>query len=439
MVFKAHIDEGSEAVSSQRKRRLLSGKSAHPRKRPSILLRVIRLPHLTLCFLPLLVTAGAATGAAAAQTEDRQAVIQLLHSASDAMRHGDSAAAENLFQRVIAAAPGLSDGYLGLGMVQLHEGKFDGASRQLLHATELNPKLPGAHMFLGIAQYQMGDAEASAASLRAELVLQPDSVETLTWLGIVELGVDHPELATEPLDHALTLSPRDANLLYYDGRAHKLVAERAYKQLYQLDPDSALVHRALAEDFSASGQPEKALVEYEAANRKEPGNADLLEAIGEANQSISRLEKAAAAYEQALAVNPNSAIALYNLGKIRVEGGKPEEGVAMLRKAQSAHARPAPTAFYLGLGLAELNQPAEAAQWLEQSLASHPSPFIEQSAYYQLARVYQKLNRKADAQQALEQLKRLKAEAAQQMTQKQNGVQDASAPPPDPQPESELL
>ena len=76
---------------------------------------------------------------------------------------------------------------------------------------------------------------------------------------------------------------------------------------------------------------------------------------------------------------------------MKVQAGKPEEGPKLLRKAEALHASPAPTNFYLGLGLAEIGQTAEAAQWFERSLANQPSPFIQQSAYYQLARAYQKL------------------------------------------------
>ena len=272
-------------------------------------------------------------------------------------------------------------------------------------------------MFLGIAQYHMGHGDLAAASLRAEIALSPNNTEALTWLGIVEIEAGHPERATEPLDKAAALSPKDANILYYSGKAHSLVAENFYKQLYQLDPDSALVHRALAESLAASGQPEKAIEEYEAAIRKQPDNADLYELLGEADQKVSRSDAATKAFEGALQRNPNSAIALYSLGSMKVQSGKPEEGVQLLRKAEALHARPAPTDFYLGLGLAELGQTAEAVQWLERSLANQPSPFIQQSAYYQLARAYQKLDRKADAQRALVQLQKLKTEAAKTITQ----------------------
>jgi tetratricopeptide (TPR) repeat protein len=369
-----------------------------------------------VCVLALVAALGSKP--VRAQTADQQSsVVKLLHAGSDAMRGGNPAAAESIFQQVIAAAPTLSDGYLGLGMADLMEGKTEEASHALTRASDLNPQLPGAHMFLGIARYRMGQMELSEVSLRAEIALSPKNTEALTWLGIVELEAGHPERATEPLDQAAALSPKDANILYYSGRAHSLVAENYYKQLYQLDPDSALVHRALAESLTASGQPEKAIDQYEAAVRKQPNNADLYEFLGEANQKVSRTDAATKAFEQALQLNPNSANALYGLGSMKVQAGKPEEGVQLLRKAEALHARPAPTDFYLGLGLAQLGQTAEAVQWLERSLANQPSPFIEQSAYYQLARAYQKLDRKADAQRALVQLQKLKTEAAKTITQ----------------------
>ena len=353
---------------------------------------------------------------AAGQAPAKQDIVQWMHAGSDAVRRGDLKAGEGFFREVVGAAPRLSDGYLGLGMVQLREGALDDAITTLRRATELNPQLKGAHMFLGIAEYQASDLPAAAASLRAEIALQPDDVEALTWLGIVALGENKPEDATAPLDHAAALAPKDAPVLYYRARAHIQVAQASYARLRELDPDSALVHRALGETLSASGQPEKAINEYQAAIRKEPGNPDLYEELGEEQQRLAKFDDAQVTYESELKLNPNNAIALFNLGKIDVEHGRAAQGVPLLLQAHEAHARAAPTDFYLGLGLAETGKAEEAAHWLEEAIRSEPSPFIAQSAYYQLARVYQRLNRKADAQHALDELRRLKAEAAKNIS-----------------------
>lgn len=367
--------------------------------------------HLGLA-LPVLVLAPPVCEAAQPQTIPSAQVVTLLQKGQSQMRTGDVAGAETTFREAVRIAPTLSDTHLGLGLVELRRGELDDAVTSLAKAAQLNPQLRGVHLFLGIAEYQTGKAAEAAAALRQEIALDPHNAEALTWLGIVELDEGHPEQATSPLDQAAELNPKDPNVLFYQGRAHTLVAQQAYTALYQLDPDSVLVHRALAETLAGSGQPEKSIAEYEAAIRKEPNNADLYESLGEQNQKLSRYDAARDAYSKELELNPNSAIALYNLGKIDVEHGKPEEGVAILRKAAAAHARLAPTDFYLGYGLAQVGQNEEAAHWLEQSIASEPSAFIAQSAYFQLARVYQHLGRKEDAQRALDTLKKLKAQAA---------------------------
>ena len=389
-------------------------------------MRKIRFILLTLAQVALSLQAPAVK----CQSPEQAAVIQTIRTGRDAMQRGNLQEAELQFKKATAAAPSFSDAYLGLGLVQLRRGEMDEAIQTLSRATELNSKLPGAHLFLGIAEYQVGQPESAATALKLEIALRPGNTEALTWLGVVELGAGHPEQATAPLDEAAALNPKDPQTLYYRARAHMLVAEAAYRELSQLDPDSALVHRGMAESFEVAGQPEKAIAEYEAAIKKDPSNPDLYDALADANQKISRVDAARQAYQKELELNPHSALALYNLGRMDVERGQPADGVALLHKAQAAHASPAPTSFYLGLGLAELGQNAEAAHWLEDSLANHPSPFIEQGAWYQLGRVYQKLNRKADSQHALAELKRLLDLAQQQkeVTARQAAAGSAVAP-----------
>lgn len=371
---------------------------------------------------------GTLACALVAQTPTQPGTVkQQLHAAAEALQRGDTAAAQSDFQHVIAEAPALADGYLGLGMTELREGKPDDASRALAHAAELNPQLPGAYLFLGIAQYQTGKPDEALRSLATELELQPSNLEALLWTGIIQLDTGHPEEAASSLDQAVALDPKNKEALYYSARAHRLLAEAAYKKLYGLDPDSALLHRALAETLAEAGEPEKAIDEYEAAIQKDPKNPDLYEALGEQNQKLGRTDAATKAYEEELSLHPNSAIALYNLGMIQVKTGRAASGVPLLRRAVEAHAMPAPTDFYLGFGLAELGENQEAAHWLELVLQNSPSPFIEQSTYYQLARVYQKLNRKADAQHALDRLKQLKAKSAEAMTGARQA--DSAAPP----------
>ncbi len=348
---------------------------------------------------------------AGAQTDLSPQVQVWMQKGSQLMQAGQSAEAAAVFRQAVKAAPSLPDAYMGLGLCELRLGQVKEAEEALNRVLALDPHAAGAHMFLGIAQYQSGDP-AAAGNLRHELALQPDSVEALTWSGIIELAAGDAGAAAAPLDRAAALAPANEQILYYQARAHSQLAEQIYQTLYKLNPNSAIVHRALGENLSASGQPEKAIAEFQAGIEKSPNDADIYEDLGTEDQKLSRFDDAIKAYQQELKLNPNSAIALYNLGKIRLERGDPEAGVALLRQAVAAHGAIAPNAYYLGLGLSETGHNEEAAQWLERSLASQPSPFIQQSAYYQIARVYAKLGRKEDSQKAFGELERLKAASA---------------------------
>jgi tetratricopeptide (TPR) repeat protein len=329
-----------------------------------------------------------------------------------ALRNGNPKGAEEDFRHQLASTPQSADAYLGLGLAQLRQGRIGEAEKALAEASQLNPSIFSAHMFRGIALFQMNSLDAALVELNEELKLQPNNAEVLTWFGIIELQAGRPEQAAGPLDHAGALMPGDQNILYYRVRAHTLAAQSAFRDLFKIDRDSAFVHRAQAEIYSESEQPDKAVLEYQAAIKRTPSDPELYEALGDEEQKVSHHAEAVSAYQTELTLSPNNPIALFNLGKIQVETGDPEQGVTLLRRAVEAHARPAPAYFYLGLGLTKLGSNEEAVGWFERALASSPSNFIRQSDYYELVRVYQKLNRKADSERALEELKKLKAQAA---------------------------
>ena len=323
------------------------------------------------------------------------------------MQRGDLPAAEAAFRDATRAMPQSAEAYLGLGLVQLRSGAAPEAIGSLEKAKTLDSRLGGAHLFLGIAEYQAGRPDAAVADLRGELALLPDNVEALTWLTLVLLGTDKAEEAVPVVDHAVALQPADPQLLYLQSKAHAAVVKSALARLYALDPDSALVHQATAENLDGSGDPAKAIAEYQLALKKQPDSPDLLEALGNVQQRAGQGDAAAETFRRELTLNPHSGVALYSLGRLEVEHGKAAGGVALLRQAVEAHADPSPTAFYLGLGLAQLGQNEEAAHWLQQALTPQATPFVQQGAWFQLARVYGRLNRKAEQQDALAHLKQV--------------------------------
>jgi superkiller protein 3 len=333
-----------------------------------------------------------------------------IRSGAQQLHAGDYAGAERSFRAATEAAPESGEAHLDLGLVLIREGKRSEAVDELKTAARLSPQTPGIQMFLGISYYQLHRLDEAIGALNQELELNHENAEALMWLGIVELANGDAEKAVAPLDRAAALSPKDLNILDYRAQAHSQVASDSFARMRQLDPDSWHVHRARAQNFADLGQPQQAIREYQAAIEKQPQNADLYEGLGTAYLKMSNSADAAHAFVEELKLNPGNPVALYNLGRIKVENGDAAAGVPLLEKAVPTLPNPAPGYFYLGLGLVRTGHDTEAVSWFEKSLAAKPSAFIEQSAWFQLARLYQRLHRDQDAQHAVAELKRLKAQ-----------------------------
>jgi tetratricopeptide (TPR) repeat protein len=369
-------------------------------------------------------------------TSQDDSVKANLRSGAEAMHTGKADQAEHYFREVTRIAPDLPDGYLDLGLAQLRQGKLPDAVASLQKALDLNQRVPGAHMFLGITYYQMGRFDDARTALQQEVDLNSGNAEALMWLGITELAAGHPEKAVAPLDKAAELAPKDINILDYRGRAHLLVSKNSYAQMYALDPNSWRMHRLSAQIYSEANQHKEAIREFEAAVKFSPKQADLYEELGDEYRKDNNLEMAAATYRQELELTPHNPVALYDLGSTFVEQGKSQSGVPLLREAIKILGGPSVADYYLGRGLADLGMYQEAADHLEKATKIIPQDEVAHRAYYKLAQVYRKLQRPADAQNAIGQFQKLTDQLSKQGAQqvadwrKMNASPAAESPVP---------
>ncbi len=325
-----------------------------------------------------------------------------------AMHNGRSADAEKAFRDAVRLAPELADAHLDLGLVLGREGKQEEAVRSLGRAVELDPKLPSAHMFLGVFLYQANRQDEAISALKQELALDPKNGEALTWMGIVQLAAGHPELAVDPLDRAAEVTPNDLNLLEYRGKAHSLVAQASYARMARIDPNSWQVHKVQAELYADEGKHTDAVKEYEAAIQREARNPDLYEGLGDQYRQMNELDRAQQAYAKELELSPQNPIAMYNLGSTDIDRGDQAAGVPLLEAMLEKYSGAPVAEFYLGRGLAEQGKEAEAASRLERSAKSDPESEIAKRSFYELARLYRKMQRPADAERALREYNRLR-------------------------------
>ncbi len=335
-------------------------------------------------------------------------VEELFRGGAAAMHGGRTAEAERNFREAVRLAPGMADAHLDLGLVLGREGKSDEAIAELRRAVELNPKIQSGHMFLGIFLYQTGHAEEAVRELDAEIASAPANAEALTWLGIAELSSGHPEKATGPLDRAAELDPENLDLLEYRGKAHSQVAEASYARMAKLQPDSWHVHRVRGQLLSGESKHAEAIAEFEAAVKQQPRNPDLWEELGDEYRKASQLDKAQISYAKELELTPRNPIAMYDLGSTDVERGEAAAGVPLLEGMLQAYSGSPVAEYYLGRGLADMGKNDEAAGWLEKSAAADGTGEVAKRSYYELARLYRKMQRPEQATRALAEYTRLR-------------------------------
>lgn len=335
-----------------------------------------------------------------------------LRKGTEAIQAGKPDEAEKWFQAALQTAPDNPAALMEFGVAELRLGKTASGVDALQRAVTLAPQLQGANLFLGIGYAQMHKVDECVAALHREVELDPSDAQAEMWLGIVELQDGHPEKATDPLDRAAELAPNDLNILQYRGQAHNAVAFASYARMAAIDPNSWHVHDVQGEIYSQQNMHKEAIAEFLEAAKQAPSNADLYEELGNEYRKSTALDLAQQAFQKELELSPNNPIAMYNLGKMDIETNHVEEGLGLLRRVVANYADVPATYFYLGLGEFDEGDLADALTALEKARALHPEPDLAPRVEYELARVYRKLGRTEDANRAIQEYTRLKAQSA---------------------------
>ena len=362
----------------------------------------------TRALLACFILCGASFYSLGQQPADQQ-LQSIFQQGMAAMSAGHADEAEKYFRQATGLDPSFAPGFLDMGLAQIRQGKLTDAVASLEKALQLDPQAPGANMFLGIAYYQMNRPADSIAHLELEVEANPKSAEAQMWLGIVELSSGHPEKATDPLDRAAELSPRDENILDYRGRAHMQVAKQSYAQMYHLDPGSWRMHRLNAQIAAEAEQHKQAIDEYLLAIKLAPKQADLYEELGEEYRKTGAMDLAEKAFAQQLALTPGNPVAMYNLGSVRIDRGEEQTGVPLLEQVVKIYETPTVTDYYLGRGLATEGRNDEAVAAFQR--ATSVSGEVQRRAWYELAQLYRKMGKSADAHAALAKYQELRQAA----------------------------
>jgi tetratricopeptide (TPR) repeat protein len=314
---------------------------------------------------------------------------------------GDLETAIREFKRVAELAPSLAAAHVNLGAVYLAKKEYGNAIPSLRRAVELNANLPGAHAMLGSALLAQGFARDAIPHL------EKGEAEDLLGVALLESG--RARDAVDRLEAALLKRPDDPDLLYYLAQAHGSLSKDVFDKLRRGSPDSARTHQMLGEALAASGAQEAAGKHFRTALSARPDLRGVHYALGELLLTSGDYEKAEAEFRAEAQLTPGSAVAAYKLGVALANLGRGAEAVTELKRADVLQPDMPEVLFELGKVLNASGDAKSAELYLTKLLKVEQGTELAESAHFQLAQVYRKLGRAADADREMRAFQSLRA------------------------------
>jgi tetratricopeptide (TPR) repeat protein len=334
-----------------------------------------------------------------------------------ALREGNLDEAKAKFQLVVKRHPDFAEAHFNLGLADEEQGNFEQAIASFQKTLTLKPHLHGANLFLGVAEFRVNHLDKAHEALVKETANYPKDATAWMWLGVVSLAEDRPEDAAEALDEAAKLKPDDQEILYHRGRAHLLVSKDSYAKMFNVDENSWLVHRVLAQASAEADRHVDAIAEYEAAIKLAPTQTGLHEELGSEYRAVNKIADAETAFQDELKIDPHNVLARYKLGAIEVEKGDGAKGKELIEAAQNEKPNLVHIDYNLGRAEMLLGNYAAAAGHFEDAVRTDKDPEMIEQTWYQLGTAYRHLHRMNDAQNAMTTYQQLKDEAAKKSQQ----------------------
>lgn len=315
---------------------------------------------------------------------------QHVEAGLQAKAKGDLPTAIREFRRVAELAPNLPAAHVNLGAACSDSKDYACTVASLRRALELNPDLPGAIQMLGAALLAQGYA--------AQAIPHLEKAQAHDLLGVALLETGRVREAVDQLETALQKRPHDPDLLYYLSQAHGRLAAQLIARLRAGVPDSARARQVAGETMAASGNRDAAGQHFRAALKLQPDMRGIHYALGELLLESGDYEKAETEFRAETQLAPGSSAAAYKLGLVLLNRGRLDDALRELRRADTLQPDMPETLLAFGKALSASGDLPSAERHLLRMLTIEQEGTLAESAHFQLAQVYRKLNRPADAE-----------------------------------------
>src|SRR5882724_795223 len=218
-----------------------------------------------------------------------------------------------------------------LALSQQRRGRLDAAEEIYGRVLAAAPHNVDALHFLGLCRHHRGEHEEGIALVERSLALAPDNADARSNLGNMLAARGRLGEAEAAYRQALALSPEHVNAHANLGsvlrrRGDLAGAEAALRRAIELAPQHAEAHHNLANVLRDADRDDEALEAFARALALRPYDGEVYRGAGAVLYAKGRVAEALAIYRRWLEVEPNSSSARHMIAACsgEVDGGAPQ-------------------------------------------------------------------------------------------------------------------
>ena len=238
-----------------------------------------------------------------------------------------------IYQQATHAFPDQPEAFKRLGIVYQTELKFAESIGAFESALRIDPQYPEANFYLGVSYLGSNDYDKALDYFNRELKAHPDYRRAHLYAAKALLALGREGEAVEHYQTLAQQNPKDARVWFELASLYRSLAQHAFQQLENVDPDSGLLDVLRAEANADELRYDDALSLYRKALKKQPDFPGLHFALGQIYFKMDKPVQAEPELRLALKEDPENPRANYMLGQILLHAEKAEEALPLLEVA----------------------------------------------------------------------------------------------------------
>jgi tetratricopeptide (TPR) repeat protein len=349
--------------------------------------------------------------------QQREAAITL-------QQRGELAQAQTAWQTILKSHPADADACANLGVIESQQQHYPDAVRYYRRALTIRPSMPGLQMNLGLALFKSGDMKGAArvfiSIYRSAPSDSPDAQRLRLLIGMADYGAGEYAAAVPYLRDATARDPQD--LPYRLVLAHSCLWAKQYKcvldvyhQILALNAESAEADMLAGEAYDEMRDHEDALQQFRNAVKADPKVPGVHFGLGYLLWAQSKYEEAAEQFQLEAQNSPNDAESVAYWADSNVRLNRADVARPLVERALKLDSHQELPWLDLGILDAEAGRSDDAFRDFQSAEKIAPS---DVQVHWRLARLYQSVGKRAEAQAEFAKTKNLTQAADQSLRQK---------------------